>query len=117
VKYVYVPERKYRELRHLAKLRWRYSKGVVATKNRMKGIYLFEGIIFPEGKWSIATIAGIKGLRSHPAVKFKVEQLLEDLNYYRKKELKVLAELRHFCKEDDADRFMNRPDRFDLCLR
>ncbi len=97
---VEVPEKKYRDLRHLTRLRLRYGKGLVATKNRLKGIYLFEGIKFPEGRWTRKTIAQLAAIEYRPAVKYKIAQYLSDFEYYKKQEQNVRAEIRRFCKAD-----------------
>jgi len=100
MKLVQVPEKKYRDLRHLTRLRLKYGKRIVGTKNALKGLYLFEGIEFPDGKWSRKTISGLRQIRSRSAVEFKVQQLLIDLEYFRTQELKTKAEIRRFCRED-----------------
>lgn len=99
-KFVEVPEKKYRDLRHLTKLRFSYRKDLVRTKNRIKALYLFEGIVLPEGKWSREMIAEMKKLESRESVEFNLQQRLTDLDYYAKQELKVRAQIRRYCKAD-----------------
>ncbi len=98
---VHVPEKKYRDLRHLTRLRLKYGKRVVASKNGLKGLYLFEGIEFPEGKWSRRVIWQLQKIKHRPAVEFKVQQLLKDLEFFRTQELKAKAEIRRFCRNDE----------------
>jgi transposase len=100
LKFVQVPEKLYRDLKHLVRLRFRYGKGVVASKNRLKGIFLFEGLVFPEGKWSRRVIDELKQTVYRRAVEFKIRELLKDFEYYRNEELTVRAEIRRFCRTD-----------------
>jgi transposase len=98
---VHVPEKKYRDLRHLTRLRLKYSKRVIASKNALKGMYLFEGIPFPERKWSRKMILELQQIQYRAAVEFKVHQLLKDLEFFHTEELKTKAEIRRFCRDDD----------------
>jgi transposase len=100
LRFVEVPEKKYRDLRHLTRLRLHYSKRIVGVKNGLRGLYLFEGIRFPEGKWSRRLISDLRQIESRPAVEFKVKQLLLNLEFFRTQELKTKAEIRRFCRED-----------------
>jgi transposase len=101
LKIVNVPERKYRDLRHLVRLRVRYRKGIIATKCRLKSLYLFEGLQFPEGKWTRKVIAEIGKIDSSSGVDFKAKQLLKDLEFYKLQEKKTRAEIRDFCRLDE----------------
>jgi transposase len=98
---VKVPEKKYRDLRHLTRLRLKYAQRIVGTKNGLKGLYLFEGIKFPEGKWSRRLISELQQITYRSAVDFKVRQLLTDLEFFRIQELKTKTEIRRFCRQDD----------------
>jgi len=98
---VHVPEEKYRDLRHLTRLRLQYGKRIVGTKNGLKSLYLFEGIEFPNGKWSRRVISELRQIRYRPAVEFKVQQLLTNLEFFRTQELQTKAEIRRFCREDE----------------
>jgi transposase len=97
---VHVPENKFRDLRHLCRLRLQYSKRIVGTKNGLKSIYLFEGIEFPSGKWSRKVISELQQIKHRSAVEFKVNQLLINLEFFRIQELKAKAEIRSFCRKD-----------------
>jgi transposase len=101
LKLVHVPEKKYRDLRHLTRLRLKYGQRIVASKNALKGLYLFEGIEFPEGRWSRRVVSRLQEIRYRPAVEFKVKQLLENLQFFRIQELKTLGEMRRFCRADE----------------
>lgn len=98
---VHVPEKKYRDLRHLTRLRLKHSKRAVASQNALKGLFLFEGMKFPEGKWNKRMISQLQQFRYRTAVEFKVQQLLKDLEFFRKQELESKAEIRCFCKSDE----------------
>jgi len=100
LKLVQVPEKKYRDLRHLTRLRLKYGKRIVSTKNGLKSLYLFEGIKFPDGKWSRQVISELQQIKYRSVVEFKVQQLLIDLQFFRIQELKTKAEIRRFCRED-----------------
>ena len=101
LKLVEIPEKKYRDLRHLTRLRLQYGKRIVGAKTGLKGLYLFEGIEFPEGKWSRRVISELEQLKYRPAVEFKVKQLLMNLEFFHTQELKTKAEIRRFCREDE----------------
>lgn len=98
---VQVPEKKYRDLRHLTRLRLNYSKRIVGTKNGLKGLYLFEGLNFPDGKWSRRLISELQKIANRSVVNFKVRQLLINLEFFQIQELKTKAEIRRFCRSDD----------------
>ena len=100
LKLVQVPEKKYRDLRHLTRLRLKYGKRIVSTKNGLKSLYLFEDIKFPDGKWSRQVISELQQIKYRSVVEFKVQQLLIDLQFFRIQELKTKAEIRRFCRED-----------------
>jgi len=97
---VHVPENKYRDLRHLTRLRLKYRKRMVGIKNGLKGLYLFEGIVFPEGIWSRRLIKEIGKLKHRREVEFKVGELLKELEFFQIQEIKAKAEIRRFCNKD-----------------
>lgn len=97
---VEVPAKKYRDLRHLTRLRLHYRRRIVATKNALKGLYLFEGMAFPSQKWSRQTLLQLEQNTCRPAVDFKVKQLLINLNFFHAQELKTKAAVRNFCRAD-----------------
>jgi transposase len=113
MKFVVVPEKKYRDLRHLNRLRLNYSKGIVGAKNGLKSLYLFEGIKFPEGRWSRRTIAELEQIDYRPVVEFKVRQLLENLRFFRIQELITKSMIRNFCRGDEE---LDRCVRFMMSL-
>jgi|ERR1700752_2485378 len=101
MRFVEVPEKKYRDLRHLTRLRLRYARKIVATKNAIRSLYLFEGIPFPEGCWSKQMLAKLQQIQHRQAIEFKVKQLLEDLEYYQRQQKTTKTELRRFCNADE----------------
>ncbi len=101
MKYVQVAEQKYRDLRQLTRFRWQYRKRLIGTKNRLKALFLFYGMKFPEGKWTKGLIEELKKGSYQAVINFKVIELLNDYEYYRKQELKGQLELRRFCRADE----------------
>lgn len=104
LKAVVVPEKKYRDLRHLTRLRLRYSKNIIATKNAIRGLYLFEGIPFPTGCWSGRLISKLQQTKNRASVEFKIKQLLKDLEFFRIQQLETIREIRRFCRADEEIR-------------
>lgn len=98
---VQVPEKRYRDLRHLTRLRFKCSQRIVGIKNSLRGSYLFEGIKFPEGRWSRKLLSQLQQIRHRPAVDFKVNRLVENLKFFQTQELKTKAEIRRFCRADE----------------
>lgn len=96
-----VPEKKYRDLRHLTRLRLKNRKRLVATKSALKGLFLFEGIPFPEGCWTSKLISKISEQQSRPEVEYKIHKFIEDLRYFSTQELSVRRELRRYCRADE----------------
>lgn len=101
MQYVQVADKEYRDLRQLVRLRWQYGKKLVGTMHRLKALFLFYGIKFPEGKWSSRLIQEIKEGNYQAAMSFKVRQLLKDYGYYRKEGLMSVVEIRKFCRENE----------------
>jgi len=99
---IHVPSPKYRELRHLVQLRDTQSRQLTATKYRIKALLLYEGIRFPaeNGKWSSRVIAQLKELACSRAVRFKLNQLINTLQFHYESASKAQKEIRRFCNED-----------------
>lgn len=104
LKGIRVPLGSYRYLRHLAKLRQMYVKRLTATKLRIKSLFLMEGIPFPSapphGQWSIRVVEQLKMLCCQPAIRFKLDQLLTEMEFQKSQVIVVTRELRKFCKHD-----------------
>lgn len=114
LKGIRVPSRKYRDLRHLTQL---YKTTTMQSRNykcRIKAMLLMEGISFPNTSkndhWSNATIKRLEVMDCAPAIRFKLDALLESLRFYRNQLLRVKRALRNFCHSDpdlaDSVRFL-----------
>ena len=103
LKAVRVPEGSYRELRHLIRSREQYADDRKKAKQRIKGLLLYTAlhkvIKDPEQNWSNRYIQELKELSCTEAVRQRLDMLLEDLDYARRKNCLVLKKLRTFCKE------------------
>jgi transposase len=105
LKSIHVPSEVYRELRHLTQLRDTFVSEMAGMKQRIKSLLLLEGISFPpapagRGQWSLAVRAKLRKLECSRSVRFKLDQLLENLEFSEKQALKTTREIRRFCKED-----------------
>lgn len=104
LKGIRVPRGIYRYLRYLAKLRHTYVKQLTATKLRIKALLLLEGIPFPiaplHGQWTHRVLGELKELQCHPAVRFKLDQFLIQLEFQKNLLVSVTRQLRKFCQED-----------------
>src|ERR671918_2249890 len=104
VKSIHVPSPLYRELRHLTQLRDTMMSEVMAMKQRIKSLLLFEGIEFPPAaagsEWSLIVKAKRRALGCSKAVRFKLDQLLESLEFSEKQAVKTTKEIRRFCQSD-----------------
>jgi transposase len=106
LKSIHVPSESYRNLRHLIQLRDTCVRQATSTKLRIKSLLLFEGIPFPESAapksahWSRAVIEDLKKLPCSGAVRFKLDQLVNTLEFSRGQVLTATKEIRRFCIED-----------------
>ena len=104
LKSIHVPSPVYRELRHLTQLRDTFVAEVVAMKLRIKSLLLFEGIGFPPAppgsQWSFMVRAKLRKLACSNTVRFKLDQLLDSLEFCEKQVLKTTKEIRRFCQND-----------------
>jgi transposase len=100
LKGIRVPEDTYRQLRHLTSLRQEYAKRKRASIQRIKSFLLFENIQTSLSSSSPGLSAGqinlLKALSLDQARKFKINSLIEDLEYVRRKLLSVHKELKLF---------------------
>ena len=94
----------YRELRHLTQLRDTLVSEMVAMKQRIKSLLLFEGMEFPPApagsQWSFLVKAKLRKLPCSTSVRFKLDQLLDSLEFTEKQILKTTREIRRFCQSD-----------------
>jgi len=105
LKSIHVPSLIYRHLRHLVKVRDLGVRQIGGTKCRIKALLLFEGIPFPEARaksysWSRSVVVQLQKLSGSGAVRFRLDRLLEALEFQRQQCLKVTREIRNFCRQD-----------------
>ena len=104
LKSIHVPSPLYRELRHLTQLRDTMVSEVMAMKQRIKSLLLFEGIEFPPApagsEWSLKVKAKLRKLQCSNTVRFKLDQLLDSLEFSEKQAVKTTREIRRFCQSD-----------------
>src|SRR6266850_1923254 len=99
---IHVPATSYRELRHLVQLRDTQVAQLRATKCRIKSLLLYEGIPFPaaNGKWSGRVLRQLEALPCSSVVRFKLDQLIDALQFHFESAAKVQKQIRHFCQND-----------------
>jgi transposase len=99
---IHVPAQSYRELRHLVQLRDTQVAQLTATKLRIKSLLLYEGIPFPaaNGKWSGRVLRQLERLPCNPTVRFKLDRLIDALQFHFQSAAVVQKEIRRFCQND-----------------
>ena len=99
---IHVPPPSYRELRHLVQLRDTQVAQLRATKCRIKSLLLYEGIPFPaeNGKWSGPVLRELQTLPCNATVRFKLDQLIDALQFHFLSAAKVQQRIRYFCQND-----------------
>jgi transposase len=104
LKSIHVPTGVYRELRHLTQLRDTFVSEMVGMKQRVKSLLLMEGIEFPPApagsQWSFIAKAKLRKLPCSSTVRFKLDELLDSLEFNEKRVVKTTREIRRFCKKD-----------------
>jgi transposase len=104
LKSIHVPPGVYRELRHLIQLRDTFVSEMVGMKQRIKSLLLFEGIEFPPAppgsQWSFMVKVKLRKLPCSSTVRFKLDELLDSLEFNEKRVVKTTREIHRFCKED-----------------
>jgi transposase len=104
LKSIHVPTTLYRELRHLTQLRDALVSETVAMKQRIKSLLLMEGLEFPPApagsQWSFLVKDKLRKLPCSAVVRFKLDQLLDNLEFGEKQILKATREIRRFCRTD-----------------
>jgi transposase len=104
LKSIHVPSPIYRELRHLTQLRDVLVSEMVGMKQRIKSLLLMEGIEFPKApagsQWSFIVKGKLRKLSCSGATRFKLDQLLDSLEFNEKQILKTTREIRRFLKND-----------------
>jgi len=104
LKSIHVPSALYRELRHLTQLRDVLVSELVGMKQRIKSLLLFEGIEFPPAppgsQWSFMVKDKLRKLPCSGTVRFKLDQLLDSLEFNEKQVLKAIREIHRYCQND-----------------
>lgn len=104
LKAIHVPSPTYRELRHLTQLRDTFVSEMVGMKQRVKSLLLLEGIAFPPApagsQWSFMVKAKLRKLPCSGTVRFKLDELLDSLEFNEKRVVKTTQEIRRFCQND-----------------
>ena len=104
LKSIHVPTTLYRELRHLTQLRDALVSEAVAMKQRIKSLLLMEGLEFPPApagsQWSFRVKKKLRELPCSATVRFKLDRLVDSLEFSEKQVVKTTAEIRRFCRND-----------------
>lgn len=104
LKSIHVPSALYRELRHLTQLRDVVVSEMVGMKQRIKSLLLMEGIEFPPApagsQWSFMVKDKLRKLPGSRTVRFKLDQLLDSLEFNEKQVFKTTREIRRFFHND-----------------
>lgn len=104
LKSIHIPSPLYRELRHLSQLRDTFVSEMMGMKQRIKSLLLMEGIEFPPApagsQWSLIVKATLRKLACSNIVRFKLDQLLDSLEFSEKQVLKTTQEIRRFGRSD-----------------
>ena len=104
LKSIHIPSPTYRHLRHLTQLRDVLVSELAGMKQRIKSLLLFEGIEFPPAppgsQWSFLVKAKLRKLPCSATVRFKLDQLLDSVEFNEKQVLKTITEIRRFCRND-----------------
>ena len=99
---IHVPPQTYRELRHLVQLRDTQVQQLRASKCRIKSLLLYEGIPFPatNEKWSGRVLRELEKIPCNPTVRFKLDRLIDALQFHFETAAKVQKEIRRFCNHE-----------------
>lgn len=105
LKSIRIPEGPYRELRELVKSRALYCRNQRSVKQRIKALLLHQHL-YPQIKddqqnWSNNYIKQLHTLVCSPAVRHRLNMLLNDLSYARKQLVIAQKTLKTFCKQHD----------------
>lgn len=105
LKGIRIPSRRYRDLRHLVQCYKIMSQKSRNCKCRIKALLLVEGLSYPNSTkydhWSHNTIKKLQSLSCQPAIRFKLDILLENLRFCRQQLAKIQKAIRDFCRNDD----------------
>jgi transposase len=105
LKPIRVPQGLYRELRDLVKIYENYAQDRKVARQRIKALLLYHNLYSalkdPDASWSANYINDLKAIDCSFAVRHRLDMLIEDLEYARKKLLSVHRTLKIFCQEND----------------
>lgn len=98
-----VPVEEYRQLRHLVRVRELYAMERIRVKQRIKALLLLESLYSFIGDdinpWNKRYIKKLRLIETTPAVRYRLDMLLEDMEYVRRQTLSINRRLRVFCVE------------------
>jgi transposase len=101
---IHVPTPVYRELRHLSQLRDVVVSEAVGMKQRIKSLLLMEGLQFPPApagsQWTFLVRKQLREIPCMAMVRFKLDRLLDSLEFIDNQIVKTSAEIRRFCRND-----------------
>ena len=103
---IHVPAPIYRELRHLTQLRDTFVRQQAGMKLRVKALLLFEGLPFPtappggQSQWSARVIAELRALPCAGVVRFKLDQLLDSIQFTTQQVRQTTRAIRQRCQTD-----------------
>jgi len=99
---VMVPVGKYRELRHLVRIREKYTTMRIKAKQRIRALLLQESLyesLKDEGlAWTVEYMHKLKEIKTTDAVRYRLDMLIMDLEYSKTQLLTSYGKLRSFCK-------------------
>ena len=112
LKPIRVPQGDYRELRDLVKICNNYTRDRKTARQRIKALLLYHNLYpllkDPDASWSANYIKDLKNIDCSFAVRQRLDMLIEDLEYARKKLLSVHRTLKSFCRENNQiNQYMN----------
>lgn len=95
---IHVPTQEYRMLRELVQLRQVHVGAISANKCRIKALFLRNKLDFvwatPGGYWSKMVISQIKSFECATALRFKLDLLLENLEFAQRQALRCQCTIR-----------------------
>ena len=104
VKGIHIPNRLYRDLRHLVHVREVFVRSQQATKLRIKMLLILERIPFPTvspaERWSKQAVAGLYTLKAGAQIRFNLDQYLRTLIFTADQLQTVNQEILRFCKQE-----------------
>jgi transposase len=105
LKPIRVPQGAYRELRNLVKICENYTRDRKVAKQRIKALFLYSNLYpllkDPDRSWSSNYINDLKQIDCSFAVRQRLDMLIEDLEYARKKLLSIYRTIKSFCRENE----------------